>query len=141
MMTLPNIALSVKQPWASLIVHGHKPIENRSWGTLFRGRVIIHASKKLEPREMEACRHLMMERGIQLPDSSPLKGLSLHAYPAGGIVGVVTMTDCVTASEDPWFVGTNGFVFEEATPVPFRACRGALGFFEPQFPREEPTLL
>ena len=33
--------LTVKQPWASLIVHGIKDIENRSWKTNFRGRVLI----------------------------------------------------------------------------------------------------
>lgn len=33
--------LTVKQPWASLIVHGIKDIENRSWQTNFRGRVLI----------------------------------------------------------------------------------------------------
>lgn len=37
-------ALSIKQPWASLIVHGIKDIENRSWRTKFRGRIYIHAS-------------------------------------------------------------------------------------------------
>lgn len=38
--------LTVKQPWASLIVHGIKDIENRSWRTNFRGRVLIHSSAK-----------------------------------------------------------------------------------------------
>ena len=35
--------LSVKQPWASLICSGIKDIENRTWKTKFRGRVLIHA--------------------------------------------------------------------------------------------------
>lgn len=41
-------AISIKQPWASLIAHGIKDIENRSWRTNYRGRVLIHAgaSKK-----------------------------------------------------------------------------------------------
>ena len=37
-------ALSIKQPWASLIAHGIKDIENRTWKTNFRGRIYIHAS-------------------------------------------------------------------------------------------------
>lgn len=37
-------ALSIKQPWASLIAHGIKNIENRTWKTHFRGRIYIHAS-------------------------------------------------------------------------------------------------
>ncbi|MDB0602340.1 ASCH domain-containing protein [Tenacibaculum maritimum] len=39
-------ALSIKQPWASLIVHGIKDIENRTWKTHFRGRIYIHSSGK-----------------------------------------------------------------------------------------------
>ena len=38
-------ALSIRQPWAWLIVNGHKDIENRSWPTRFRGPVLIHAAK------------------------------------------------------------------------------------------------
>ena len=39
-------AITIRQPWASLIVHGIKDIENRSWQTNFRGRVLIHSSVK-----------------------------------------------------------------------------------------------
>ena len=39
-------ALSVRQPWASLIAFGEKTIEVRSWSTSFRGRLLIHASGK-----------------------------------------------------------------------------------------------
>lgn len=38
-------ALSIKQPWAALVVHGIKDIENRTWSTKRRGEVLIHASK------------------------------------------------------------------------------------------------
>lgn len=37
-------ALSVKQPYATLICAGVKDIENRAWSTDYRGRVLIHAS-------------------------------------------------------------------------------------------------
>jgi ASCH domain len=37
-------ALPIRQPYAWLIVNGHKDIENRAWPTKFRGRVLIHAS-------------------------------------------------------------------------------------------------
>lgn len=36
--------LSIQQPWASLIVQGHKRIETRSWNTKYRGDILIHAS-------------------------------------------------------------------------------------------------
>jgi hypothetical protein len=38
-------ALSIKQPWASLIAHGIGR-ENRTWKTHFRGKIYIHASVK-----------------------------------------------------------------------------------------------
>ena len=41
-------ALSIIQPWAELIVLGHKDIENRTWPTKVRGRVAVHASKKYD---------------------------------------------------------------------------------------------
>jgi len=36
-------SLSIRQPWAWLIVQGHKPIENRTWPTTYRGPLLIHA--------------------------------------------------------------------------------------------------
>ena len=46
--------LSVKQPWAYLLVSGIKDIENRPRRTHFRGRILIHASAKIagEPHEV-----------------------------------------------------------------------------------------
>lgn len=42
-------ALSIRQPWAWLIVNNHKPVENRSWPTSFRGRFLVHAGKTRDP--------------------------------------------------------------------------------------------
>ncbi len=39
-------AISILQPWASLVALGHKKIETRSWNTKYRGELLIHASKK-----------------------------------------------------------------------------------------------
>ena len=44
-------ALSIRQPWAWLIVHGRKDIENRSWRTKFRGRFLVHAAQGMTRRE------------------------------------------------------------------------------------------
>ena len=46
-------ALSIRQPWATLILHGQKDIENRSWATRQRGQVLIHASKGMTRDEWE----------------------------------------------------------------------------------------
>ena len=50
MLDLPQLALSVRQPWAWAIIHGGKPLENRSQGAIdymrpLRGRRAIHAAK------------------------------------------------------------------------------------------------
>lgn len=50
----PAVALSIRQPWAWLIIHGGKDIENRTWPTRFRGRVAVHAGKGMTRDEYEA---------------------------------------------------------------------------------------
>ncbi|MDX2201038.1 MAG: ASCH domain-containing protein [Phycisphaerae bacterium] len=44
-------AISVKQPWANMIACGAKTIETRTWGTSYRGQLLIVSSKtpKIEP--------------------------------------------------------------------------------------------
>ena len=42
-------ALSIQQPWCWLLAAGHKDIENRTWSTRFRGRVLLHAGKRIDP--------------------------------------------------------------------------------------------
>lgn len=39
-------AITVLQPWATLLVTGKKHIETRSWKTNYRGEILIHAGKK-----------------------------------------------------------------------------------------------
>lgn len=39
-------AISLWQPWATLIVIGEKHFETRSWETLYRGEILIHAAKR-----------------------------------------------------------------------------------------------
>ena len=46
-------ALSIRQPWAWMILYAGKDIENREWPTRFRGRVLIHASKGMTHDEWE----------------------------------------------------------------------------------------
>ena len=39
-------AITVIQPWASLLAEGAKLYETRSWKTNYRGEILIHAGKK-----------------------------------------------------------------------------------------------
>jgi len=45
--------LSLRQPYAELIVSGRKTIELRKWNTRFRGEFLVHASKAIDK---EACK-------------------------------------------------------------------------------------
>lgn len=126
-MTLPRLALSVRQPWAHAIVAGWKPVENRSWrapnpALKFRGKFAVHASKGMTRDEYEGGRDFMAELGFKLPRACDL--------PRGGIVGVATVVDIVKEHDSDWFFGPRGLVLTNARPVDFIPAAGALGFFE-----------
>lgn len=123
-------ALSIRQPWAWLIVHGYKDIENRDWYTTFRGRLLVHAGQTLTRRYYEeTCAEL------------DVVGLIPHDMPAysdmlrGGFVGWTRVVDCVEEHPSPWKQeGTYGFVLRDSRPIPFVTWKGRLGFFN--VPRE-----
>lgn len=115
-------AISVNQPWAWLIVNGLKDIENRSWPTNYRGTVLIHAGKKFD-------------EDFDYSFWEGIAGTTVPIVPfQGGIIGQVDIIDCVEESDSPWFFGRYGFVLANAKQFynP-RPCKGALGFFEPDY--------
>jgi hypothetical protein len=116
----PAVALSVQQPWAWLIAHGWKPVENRTWRTSFRGPLWIHAGQRFDLGGYEWVRMEFPE--VPLPPKA--------AFQRGGIVGWADLHDCVDSHGSPWFFGPHGFLMRDAAPVEFRPCRGQLGFFQ-----------
>lgn len=129
-MILP--ALSVRQPWTWGIVHAGKDIENRTWWTSRRGRILLHAGKVLDGRRedaLDSCYEWAAQAGIDAPRS-------LDDLPLGGIVGSVEIVDCVTHSESRWFFGPYGLVLRDPRPLPFFPCKGQLGFFKVDYPYE-----
>jgi ASCH domain-containing protein len=121
------ITLSIRQPWAWLIVNGHKDIENREWPTRFRGRVLIHAGKTMARRYYE---EVVDSLAMAIPEPVYRLIPPYEALERGGVVGVSTIVDCVTASESPWFQGEYGFVMRDSRPLPFFPVNGQLGFFD-----------
>lgn len=118
-------AISIRQPWAWLILHRGKDIENRVWQTHFRGPVLIHASAGCTLQEYQDAAEFVRREvhpGIVLPP--------FHSLPRGGIVGQVEITNCVELSCSPWFVGPYGFMLANPKPLEFKPCRGMLKFFE-----------
>lgn len=73
--------LTVKQPWASLIINGYKKYEFRSWKTNYRGKILIHAGL-----------------GIDKDIISRFERYNI-TYNKGAILGEATLTDCVLVDE------------------------------------------
>lgn len=70
--------LTIKQPWATLIMQEDKRFEFRSWQTKYRGDLLIHAGKEIDKEAMK-------KLSKYLPDEIPL----------GKILGKVTLVDCI----------------------------------------------
>jgi len=75
--------LTIKQPWATLIMQEYKRFEFRSWQTKYRGELLIHAGKGIDKEAMER-----LEKYIP------------KDMPAGKILGKVTLVDCVKMSPE-----------------------------------------
>jgi hypothetical protein len=101
--------LSIRQPWAYLIVSGTKNIENRTRPTPYRGPFLIHASQKIDKH---GCRQLQL-------DPNDLE--------TGGVVGIADIVDCVTRHPSKWFTGPYGYVLRRRRNLPFVPWQGALG--------------
>lgn len=119
-------ALSIRQPWAWLIVHGHKLVENRDWSTPWRGEFLIHAGASLVQREYrEIQRQALGDLDIAIPDFT-----DLQQVPRGGIVGMAELVRVVTDSDSPFFMGPFGFELRNVRPLPFVPWKGQLGWFD-----------
>lgn len=99
--------LSVKQPWAWLLVTGHKDIENRSWPTKLRGWVLVHAGLTLDLAVWPAIAE--QRPAITLPSQFDIA--------RGGIVGAMRIDDWAFEHPVPWR-GVLGFFNVELHPEP-----------------------
>ncbi len=116
-------ALSLKQPWAELILQKKKTIELRKWKTNFRGRFYIHASKSFDKEKLER--------------------YGLKNLVTGAIVGEAELVDVKIYNNEEEFLkdsdkhmakefkyGKYGFILENVkriNPIPYK---GRLNFFE-----------
>jgi len=86
--------ISVRQPYATLICAGVKPIENRSWRTKFRGRIYIHAPAKSEVGDI-------VFSDDQLFDMKE-NNFSYDGLETSAIIGYVEIVDCIRDSKSIW---------------------------------------
>jgi ASCH domain len=106
--------ISIREPWASLIVLGHKDVENRTWMTKYRGPVLVHASQRADDVSVD---DIAKRFGVRLSDDLKL----------GGIVGITEIVDCVRSHSSKWCAaGHYAFVLANSRPLPFVQWRGAL---------------
>ncbi|MCF6126025.1 hypothetical protein EN904_12305 [Mesorhizobium sp. M7A.F.Ca.CA.001.07.2.1] len=130
MIELPDLAISVRQPWPWAMMHCGKDIENRDWPTKIRGRVCLHAAKGMTRDEYEDCLATIHEISLTHPFKPGLMLPAFEELPRGGIVGTVDIVDCVAESASPWFFGRYGFVLRNVELLDeFIPVKGALGFF------------
>jgi hypothetical protein len=121
--------LSLRQPFAHLILMGIKTVENRRWPTKYRGRLWIHAAKTLDVKSWSDV--------FDGDDFAELPALS--ALPLGAVIGAAEVWDCVELGDVPDGADPGGFASGEwcwllrdprplATPFP---CKGALSLWTP----------
>jgi len=124
-------ALSLKQPWAALLVCGKKSIEVRRWPTARRGRILIHAALVSDERP-EAWAHVDNE-------------LEPLARQVGGIIGMAELLSCTPyrtleafvrdqaahLNKPEWFMPPvlYGFCFRAQQVLPFHRYPGWMRFF------------
>lgn len=89
-------ALSLWQPWASLVAWGEKRLETRHWSTSYRGPIAIHATKIFPFDARETClvtpfRRVLAEHGIRHTED----------LPRGAIIAVCDLVSC-TRTDWKW---------------------------------------
>lgn len=108
-------ALTVRQPWASLIASGAKRIENRTWrppAALMGQRIAIHAGAGWDKRG----EGFTPARKGELPQSR--------------VVCTAVIDRVVEASDDPFWIGPLGWVLRDVQPVDDATpTRGSLGLW------------
>lgn len=136
MTDLPPKALTLTQPWATLVVLGEKRWETRSWRTRYRGPIAVHAAKTF-PRSAK-----------RLAERDPYYVTILGKYPItwlplGAIIGTVELVeierveavvDVVIGLKEKAFgdYSAGRWAWQLANPVVFEEpvrWRGALGLW------------
>lgn len=69
--------LTIKEPWASLILNKYKEYEFRTWKTNYRGKILIHSSKSVDKEELNNFNDLNID------------------YSNGEIIAIAEITDCI----------------------------------------------
>jgi len=144
-VSLPEIALSVRQPWTWAILHAKKTHENRTEASVRLGnmrayigqRIALHAGKGITRDEYESAADFIR----RLAGDCPAPAVLLR----GGIVGSVRITGITKngapEAHSPWHFGPYALILAEPEPCDFLGAAGELGMFrwKPNGCRPEPA--
>jgi hypothetical protein len=83
-------AVTVCQPYATLIMSGDKLVENRTWSTKYRGRFFVHAGKS---------RAYLCTKNVDGVDYCTLTQRPVKDLPFGFVLGITTLLDCLHIDE------------------------------------------
>lgn len=137
-------ALSLWQPWASLVALGSKKIETRSWATSHRGPIAIHAAKKWNRELVDMCLYepFASELGKLRPNEGGmfyLQDALPKILPFGCIVAVADLVDCFRIDGPPddalerlfgdYRPGRFGWRLDNVRPIANVPCVGRQGLF------------
>ncbi len=93
-------AITIWQPWASLIVEGQKGYETRSWYTSYRGPIAIHAAKRPVEKVLEEINPSGMPTFFLEALYSIFGQYFKETLPTGGIVATAKLVDCIRITEE-----------------------------------------
>ena len=125
-------ALSIIQPWASLIAVGIKDIENRTWKTNYRGEFLIHASAKRLPAGWTALTSEQYAAATRLVNPYG-KENDVNQLPVSAIIGKARLVVCVRNHPSVWAEkGVWNWVLADVQlfSTPILNVKGRLGFWE-----------
>lgn len=112
--------LSVRQPWAWAILSAGKDVENRSWGTAYRGPLAIQAARIYD----EDAEPLIAGRGVEIP------GFKTGPLARGALIGLVELVDVFDPASasapavippwvaSPWYEGRVGWLLASPVTLP-----------------------
>jgi hypothetical protein len=118
-------ALTIRQPWAWLIMEGRKRIENRTWQASYRGPLLIHAGVYYKKKEYnDICERVKRLRDIDIPIKDDLD--------FGGIVGKVNLVGIVAPQfeGEPFEEGPYCWLLSDPERISFVPFKGKLGLFD-----------
>ena len=90
-------ALTIIQPWATLIASGHKMNETRSWKTNYRGEVLIHAGKN--PKDYTSGCYIDDPDGRHFQEAG-ITPNNFEDLPRGSIIGKATLVNCIHINKE-----------------------------------------